>query len=104
MGILNKAQCRCGFDSGFLAVGGGMRDFETSCMIPAACKNCGDFYLTNYLEKEKTFSCPRCGGGAILYLDILFQSDEISPESILECKIGHKESVRIQNATYFCPK
>ena len=58
MGSTVVGHCACGFH-GTYAIGGGMQDFQATCLFPCLCVNCKRIVQVNLLEK--TMECPECG-------------------------------------------
>jgi hypothetical protein len=65
MGSIVQAKCSCGFDSGGLYLGGGMRNFQTFFGVPGLCSNCYELKVVNYLSKQP--KCNKCEGKMTLY-------------------------------------
>ncbi len=57
MGSQVIAKCDCGVE-GSVLIGGGMRDFMTTCFLPCLCENCCDVVQVNLISKK--MRCPRC--------------------------------------------
>lgn len=103
MGSILRAECSCGFNKERLFVGGGMLGFETSCLVPAVCKGCGDFFTTNYLETENSLVCPRCAKKAYFYNDQSLRGVEVSPKIIFHWRLTKDTSLDLPDAKYYCP-
>ena len=56
MGSIAIASCSCGYQSGDLLIGGGMRSFQNSCCFPALCRE-GDHLVTVNMFDEPRH-CP----------------------------------------------
>jgi len=50
MGSMLMSQCKCGFESDCLSVGGGMMDFNEKCWTPCYCGGNGK---TKFLNSSK---------------------------------------------------
>jgi hypothetical protein len=66
MGLEVMATCDCGVNT-FIMVGGGMRDFTTTCYFPCLCEACQGLVQFNLLDQDKR--CPQCQGKRIIPYD-----------------------------------
>jgi len=60
MGMIVEPRCAYGYKSSSEVFGAGMRDFTTSCRVPAACDTCRTIVTVDYLAAEQR--CPVCSG------------------------------------------
>ena len=63
MGSMLISQCKCGFESDCLSVGGGMMDFNEKCWTPCYCDECELVMTINILTKEGKkgyYRCTKC--------------------------------------------
>lgn len=58
MGYLLNAECSCGYKHKEIYMGGGMKNFESSCEVPFYCEECGKIKLRNLFKKRP--KCPKC--------------------------------------------
>ena len=58
MGSQVVARCDCGVEESIL-IGGGMMDFQTTCLFPCLCENCHSVVQVNLFSKA--LKCPQCG-------------------------------------------
>jgi len=103
MGSIFEAMCYCGFQSGNLPLGGGFRDFETNCSIPALCEKCGHFGLYNYIEKSPV--CTECGNEVTFYTSPHLQGDHrYGDGELFSWNIDDDTTVFLPLTDYLCPK
>jgi hypothetical protein len=90
LGAIYEARCTCGYDTGELAQGCGIRRI---CWNLATCASCRR--LVSVLAGE-ALRCPQCEG-AVTVLD-LHASDEVSsqaPEATYSCPVCGKQTLRL---------
>ena len=106
MGSILQASCSCGFRMPRIGVGGGMMDFEDTCMAPAICKKCDNFLVLNLLNKSAC--CPKCKNKVIYYNDPSLQEEtdlsKAKHEHIFSWYISEKKSFVLPPTKYYCPK
>lgn len=103
MGSILSAECSCGFKEERLFVGGGMLHAAGTCLAPAVCRECGNFFTTNYIEIENSLSCPRCAKKAYFYNDQSLRGAEGSPLLIFQWRLTKDTSFDLPDAKYYCP-
>ena len=103
MGSSVSAKCPCGLDVE-IAVGGGMRDFETTCYFPCLCDACHNIVPVNLLAKAP--QCPRCKGKALIPYDDPRMSTSSGTSKVMGWNMKEKlgREVSLTDANYFCPK
>ena len=57
MGSQVRAKCQCGLDKS-ISIGGGMRNFMTTCYFPCLCEHCNFVVVGNLLAPIQ--ECPEC--------------------------------------------
>lgn len=106
MGGIINAKCKCGFESGGIFAGGGMRNFARVCNVPALCENCRDLVVVNYIRKD--LKCPKCRKRVVVYNDPILQQarKKVAGESdIFSWFIDKlKCSFVLPDVYYLCPK
>lgn len=58
MGYLVQPECKCGYQHKQIFMGGGMRNFETSCEVPFYCEDCSKIKTRNLFKKRT--KCQKC--------------------------------------------
>ena len=108
MGSMLQSQCKCGFESDELYVGGGMMDYGGKCGIPCYCDKCKLVTTINILtiEGEKGYyRCPKCRKRIGCYGKIeeeTFENDDVN--YIFDWRINIEKRYFLQNKLYYCPK
>ena len=57
MGSLVVAKCKCGVEA-YARVGGGRKNYTTTCYFPCLCDSCHNIVQMNLLAKNSR--CPKC--------------------------------------------
>ena len=92
MGSMLLSECKCGFQSDSLSVGGGMMDYGSKCWTPFSCSQCKSVGTINILTKEGKkgrFRCPMCRKKVEYFGEIkedTFEIDDIS--YVFDWKVG----------------
>ncbi len=63
MGSVVNAECKCGYKTPEMLLGGGFRNFMTECAVPFNCDHCETVFTGNILNKsgiKKYNRCPKC--------------------------------------------
>ena len=120
MGSMLISQCKCGFESDFLFVGGGMVDFKYSCEIPFHCDDCELVFLRDILKVEiddniicytptriKNYNlCPKCHKKVHYYGEIgedTFEDDGVN--HIFDWGLGDLDNrYFLKEQSHYCPK
>ena len=106
MGTLLTAQCVCGFQSGTLALGGGMLNFQNHCGAPALCTSCGRFQVLNYLDE--TAMCEACRGEVRFYdhpsLRGPMPTEGRSSDPVFSWNLDDGRKFLLPGGLYVCPK
>ena len=102
MGCSAIASCPCGYDSGELMIGGGMRNFHEVCLFPAYCKEGNHLVDINMHEHPR-----RCSAGHATE-PVPYNSQSliktIGPEVVAEWGwLDEGNHVVLTNGQYFCP-
>jgi hypothetical protein len=68
VGQMMQATCPCGFTSDEMLIGGGMQNYGSYCLMPAACVQCKTIIAADYFgEPEPT--CGTCGTPLFFYIE-----------------------------------
>ena len=108
MGSMLLSECKCGFQSDSLSVGGGMMDFGSKCWTPFSCSKCKSVGTINILTKEGKkgrFRCPKCRKKVEYYGEVkedTFEVDDIS--YVFDWKVGEFDRYYLKDKSYQCPK
>lgn len=87
MGSSTIAHCNaCGYDTGQLPTGGGIRNFRTYDAEPVHCARCHEVTLANV--KQSPLVCLKCGGSEVTLLP---------GEGLSVCPKCGKAELRFQN-------
>jgi DNA-directed RNA polymerase subunit M/transcription elongation factor TFIIS len=108
MGSMLISQCKCGFESDCLSVGGGMMLYlHEKCWIPCFCDECELVMTINILTKEGKkgyYRCPKCRKTVKSYGEIGEDNFESQDEYIFDWGIDDEKRYFLQNKPYYCPK
>ena len=102
------AKCKCGFESDYIYVGGGMFDHDTNCTMPAVCTTCSILFEENIMT-DQPIRCPECSREASLYhSDPSLGSKEQSDNTVFDWNFtgnnSHWDSVYLWDTKYYCPE
>ena len=107
MGSMLISQCKCGFESDCLSVGGGMMDFNEKCWTPCYCDECELVMSINILTKEGKkgyYRCTKCKKRVKYYGEIGEDTFEYQDGYIFDWRINFEKSYSLKNKLYYCPK
>ena len=121
MGSMLQSQCKCGFESDELTVGGGMMFIEEECDIPYYCDKCEIVKTINIFKKlndsfelklnnpielksRKDLKCKKCRRKVQYYGEIGENNLEFQEEYIFDWMINDEKRYFLQNKPYYCPK
>ncbi len=106
MGTEVTASCEgCGYEP-TSRVGGGMRDFTTTCWFPCLCEDCGELVEVNLLGRSGR--CPKCRGERVTAYDdpVLQRSSEQERFSVADWDMSDElgRQLVLTDGEYRCPK
>ena len=102
MGMHVIAECACGFGASSY-IGGGMLNFQTTCLFPCLCECCHDMVQVNVLHEPML--CPHCGGAVIPYNDpTLSEGAGTGPVAYWNISEGPGRELILTDAHYRCPR
>ena len=108
MGSMLISQCKCGFESDCLSVGGGMMLYlHEKCWIPCFCDECELVMSINILTKEGKkgyYRCTKCKKGVKYYGEIGEDTFEYYDDCIFDWGINIEKRYFLKNKLYYCPK
>ena len=108
MGSMLQSQCKCGFESDCLSVGGGMMLYlHEKCWIPCFCDECELVMSINILTKEGKkgyYRCTKCKKRVKYYGEIGEDTFEYQDGFIFDWRINFEKSYSLKNKLYYCPK
>tara|TARA_Y100001973_G_C5195364_1_gene333871 strand:+ start:2052 stop:2423 length:372 start_codon:yes stop_codon:yes gene_type:complete len=108
MGSMIQSQCKCGYESDELYLGGGMMDMGEKCELPFNCEKCKFVFsrnVLNNLEIKKYNLCPKCRKKVNYYGKIVEQdSIDIYNENVFNWNIDFDKTYVLENENNFCPK
>ena len=108
MGSMLISQCKCGFESDCLSVGGGMMLYlHEKCWIPCFCDECELVMSINILTKEGKkgyYRCTKCKKRVKYYGEIGEYTFEYQDGYIFDWGINIEKRYFLQNKLYYCPK
>ena len=107
MGSMLISQCKCGYESDCLSVGGGMMDFNEKCWTPCYCDECELVMSINILTKEGKkgyYRCTKCKKRVKYYGEIGEDTFEYQDGFIFDWRINFEKSYSLKNKLYYCPK
>ncbi|MEN6622335.1 MAG: hypothetical protein ABFD50_12375 [Smithella sp.] len=81
-----------------------MLNFETTCLAPAVCKECDEFFIANYIDAENSLVCPKCAKKALFYNDQSIRGVEVSTRLIFQWRLTKDTSFDLPDTKYYCPK
>ena len=67
MGSSVLGYCNCGYETGEILIGGGMRNHETYCGFPHYCLDCKHLFTGNIFDQS--VSCPKCKSKNVVSYD-----------------------------------
>jgi ssDNA-binding Zn-finger/Zn-ribbon topoisomerase 1 len=98
--ILN-AECKCGFFTTFSA-GGGMHNFQDTCLASAIYLYCSEFFIRNYFLKF--IKCPKCHKKAHFYDYPPLRSEVNKKGELFSWRLNDFRTFALPDTTYACPK
>ena len=108
MGSMLQSQCKCGFESDCLSVGGGMMLYlHEKCWIPCFCDECDLVMTINILTKEGKkgyYRCTKCKKRVKYYGEIGEDTFEYKDGYIFDWRLNFEKSYSLKNKLYYCPK
>ena len=109
MGSMLESQCKCGFESDYLYVGGGMMDYGGKCGVPCYCDKCELVMSINILTKEGKkgyYRCTKCKKRVNYYGEVGEETFEDNGVNyIFDWGIGGMEKrYFLKEQSYHCPK
>ena len=108
MGSMLQSQCKCGFESDCLSVGGGMMLYlHEKCWIPCFCDECELVMSINILTKEGKkgyYRCIKCRKRVKYYGEVGEDTFENQDGYIFDWRINFEKSYSLINKLYYCPK
>ena len=110
MGSMLISQCKCGYESDELYVGGGfmVMDFNEKCLIPCYCDQCELVMSINILTKEGKkgyYRCTKCKKRVKYYGEVGEDTFEHQDHYIFDWGIGDMEKrYFLKEQSYHCPK
>jgi len=103
MGTICSAECKCGYKTKELFLGGGMMNFETECSFPYYCQECNKLFIGNIYNKKVT--CSECNSTDVVAYN---KKEMISPFDtdimVISETISFPDNLSLTNREYFCPK
>ena len=99
MGSMLMSQCKCGFESDCLSVGGGMMEFHQKCWTPCYCDECELVMSINILTKEGKkgyYRCTKCKKRVKYYGEIGEDTFEYQDGFIFDWRINFKRFILIR--------
>ena len=107
MGSILQSQCKCGYESDDLYLGGGMMNFPSYCEIPCYCDECEIVFSKNILTKEAKqgegrIRCVKCRKKVSYYGNIV--NDDYNKEYHMEWYIGDGKTYFLKGDNQHCPK
>ena len=103
MGSSVIGTCSCGYETE-AAVGGGMRNFKTSCYFPCLCESCRTVVSANLLAAAP--ACPQCQGRALVAYDEPGMSQAPGEHKIAQWNVKEQlgRELLLTDGKYLCPK
>ena len=103
-----QSQCKCGFESDCLSVGGGMMLYlHEKCWTPCYCDECELVMTINILTKEGKkgyYRCTKCRKRVKSYGEVGEDTFENQDGYIFDWRINFEKSYSLKNKLYYCPK
>ena len=103
MGTQVTATCQCGVDT-IIMIGGGMRNFMTTCYFPCLCEHCRTVVQVNLLAKQKR--CPQCKTTKVIPYDDPTLSECAGGRTVtswnMEEQLGRE--LNLTDGNYRCPQ
>lgn len=102
MGLQVTATCQCGVDTRIM-IGGGMRNFMTTCYFPCLCEHCGAVVQVNLLAEQKR--CPRCKTTKIIPYDDPALSEDAGGHIVASWNVEDQlgRNLNLTDGNYRCP-
>ena len=107
MGSMLQSQCKCGFESDCLSVGGGMMDFNEKCWTLCYCDECELVMSINILTKEGKkgyYRCTKCKKRVKYYGEVGEDTFEYQDDYIFDWGINIEKRYFLKDKLYYCPK
>ena len=108
MGSMLISQCKCGYESDCLSVGGGMMLYlHEKCWIPCFCDECELVMTINILTKEGKkgyYRCTKCKKRVKYYGEVGEDTFEYQDDYIFDWGINIEKRYFLKNKLYYCPK
>ena len=103
MGTQVTATCQCGVDT-IIMIGGGMRNFMTTCYFPCLCEHCRTVVQVNLLAKQKR--CPRCKTPNVIPYDDPTLSESAGGRTVASWNIQEQlgRKLNLTDGNYRCPQ
>jgi rRNA maturation endonuclease Nob1 len=102
MGSSVSAKCSCGLEVEIL-IGGGMRNFATTCYFPFLCESCHSIVTLNLLDRSHM--CPSCGSSSPIPYDsprlVESPGQGVVTEWNVKGQLGR--NAVLTDGNYFCP-
>ena len=103
MGTICSAECKCGYKTKELFLGGGRMNFLTKCNFPYFCKKCNELFIGNTYDKK--IICSECNSEDVVAYN---KKEMVSPfDTNIEIRsetISFPNKLSLTNQEYFCPK
>jgi hypothetical protein len=110
MGSMLISQCKCGYESDELYVGGGfmVMDFNEKCLTPCYCDQCELVMSINILTKEGKkgyYRCTKCKKRVKYYGEVGEDTFEHQDHYIFDWGIREMgKRYFLKEQSYYCPK
>tara|TARA_Y100001970_G_scaffold286364_1_gene408323 strand:+ start:82 stop:450 length:369 start_codon:yes stop_codon:yes gene_type:complete len=107
MGSMIQSQCKCGYESDELYVGGGMMDMGDKCELPFYCDDCEIVISRNILNEKgikKSNRCPKCRKTIKYYGQIVSEETEYQENFTFDWGIGLEKRYYLKEELHHCPK
>jgi Zn finger protein HypA/HybF involved in hydrogenase expression len=103
MGTQVTATCQCGVDT-IIMIGGGMRNFMTTCYFPCLCEHCRTVVQVNLLAKQKR--CPQCKTTNVIPYDDPTLSESAGGRTVASWNIQEQlgRKLNLTDGNYRCPQ
>jgi len=103
MGSQVTATCQCGMDTSIM-IGGGMRNFMTTCYFPCLCEHCRTVVQVNLLAKQKR--CPQCKTTNVIPYDDPTLSESAGGRTVASWNIQEQlgRKLNLTDGNYRCPQ